>query len=342
MTALRALTTLCMPTGAARAGPRERPWALLSRWHRGPADIADVACGIGTQLIGLAGLGHRVLGADISARAVRRARRECAAADVPAALLVADMRKLPLGDSCTDAVICADNALPHLLAGDDVLAALEQMRRILRPGGTAVITTRDYDSVLADPPSSTLPQVFRSGGERVISFQLWSWREGTDIYDLEHFQVHEGADGTRSTERRTAAYRAWTRAALTELASAAGLRDVTWHMPHETSFFQPVTTPSRLPTALPAPISTFRGFSASHGRMRTSSIRCPHNGVAAKAHGPGASGCARRERTTGSVRIGRQWIVVREPSRMFVYGAGHSGAHCLGPGSRQSGCSPQG
>ena len=33
---------------------------LLSRWHPGPADIADVACGIGTQLIGLAGLGHRV------------------------------------------------------------------------------------------------------------------------------------------------------------------------------------------------------------------------------------------------------------------------------------------
>lgn len=218
---------------------------LLSRWHRGPADIADVACGIGTQLIGLAGLGHRVLGADISARAVRRARRECAAAGVPAALLVADMRELPLGDSCADAVICADNALPHLLTGDEVLAALEQMRRILRPGATAVITTRDYDRVLAARPSSTLPQAFRSGGERVISFQLWSWREGTDIYDLEHFQVHEGTDGARSTERRTAAYRAWTRAALTELASAAGLRDVSWHMPHETNFFQPAMTARR-------------------------------------------------------------------------------------------------
>lgn len=218
---------------------------LLSRWHRGPADIADVACGIGTQLIGLAGLGHRVLGADISARAVRRARRECAAAGVDAALLVADMRELPVDDSCADAVICADNALPHLLTGDDVLAALEQMRRILRPGGTALITTRDYDRVLADPPSSTLPQVFTSGGERVISFQLWSWREGTDIYDLEHFQVREGADGTRSAECRTAAYRAWTRRALTGLASAAGLRDATWHMPHETGFFQPVMTVRR-------------------------------------------------------------------------------------------------
>jgi glycine/sarcosine N-methyltransferase len=32
---------------------------LLRRWHQGPVDIVDVACGIGTQLIGLARLGHR-------------------------------------------------------------------------------------------------------------------------------------------------------------------------------------------------------------------------------------------------------------------------------------------
>jgi glycine/sarcosine N-methyltransferase len=78
---------------------------LLRRWHREPADIADVACGIGTQLIGLASLGHRVTGSDISARAVRRAQRECAEAGVHAGLLVADMRDLPLRDSCADVVI---------------------------------------------------------------------------------------------------------------------------------------------------------------------------------------------------------------------------------------------
>jgi SAM-dependent methyltransferase len=218
---------------------------LLSRWHPGPADIADVACGIGTQLIGLAGLGHRVLGTDVSARAVRRARRESAAAGVPAALLAADMRRLPLAEARVDAVLCADNALPHLLADGDVLSALAEMRRVLRPGGTAVITTRDYDRVLAAPPASTLPQVFRSGGGRIITFQLWAWRDKSDVYDLEHFQVHERADGTRSVERRTATYRAYTRAALTALASAAGLADVTWHMPAETGFFQPLMTARR-------------------------------------------------------------------------------------------------
>jgi ubiquinone/menaquinone biosynthesis C-methylase UbiE len=218
---------------------------MLCRWHREPADIADVACGIGTQLIGLASLGHHVTGSDISARAVSRARRECAAAGVHASLLVADMRDLPLRDSCADAVICADNALPHLLADDDALAALTQMNRVLRPGGTAIVTTRDYDRILADPPASTLPQVFRSGGERVISFQLWDWHDMLDTYDLEHFQVRESPDGTRTTERRTTTYRAYTRAALTRLATSAGLDSVTWHMPPETGFFQPVMTARR-------------------------------------------------------------------------------------------------
>src|SRR5262245_13469546 len=105
---------------------------LLGRWHREAAGVLDVACGIGTQLIGLASLGHRVTGSDISARAVSRARRECAAAGVNAGLLVADMRALPLRDSCADAVICADNALPHLLADNDALAALTEMNRVLR------------------------------------------------------------------------------------------------------------------------------------------------------------------------------------------------------------------
>jgi|SRR5580700_3630797 hypothetical protein len=67
-------------------------------------------------------------------------------------------------------------------------AQAEALHRL--PGGWH----RGPDRILADPPASTLPQVFAAGGGRVISFQLWAWREGTDIYDLEHFQVHEHAD----------------------------------------------------------------------------------------------------------------------------------------------------
>ena len=44
----------------------------------GPHDILDCACGIGTQAIGLALLGHRVQATDISPNAVARAEREAA------------------------------------------------------------------------------------------------------------------------------------------------------------------------------------------------------------------------------------------------------------------------
>jgi SAM-dependent methyltransferase len=184
-------------------------------------------------------------GLDISVRALERAGRECDAADVRARLLAADMRSIPLEDSCADVVVCADNALPHLLADGDVLCAFAEMRRIVRPGGTVIVTTRDYDRILADLPASTPPQVFASNGQRVISFQLWTWREDSDIYDLEHFQVHESADGTRTTERRTTTYRAYRRAALAELALLVGLQDACWHAPRESGFFQPLLTAHR-------------------------------------------------------------------------------------------------
>jgi SAM-dependent methyltransferase len=221
---------------------------LLTSRHESVNDIADVACGIGTQTIGLARYGHRVIGLDISARAVQRARRECASANLSARLAVADMRALPLADSCVDAVVCADNALPHLLTDSDVRMALAEMVRTLRPNGILLVTTRDYDRIVADPPGSTLPQIYESQGDRIISFQLWAWREGTDIYDLEHFQVHQtGQHGALTTRRRTATYRAYTRLALTALASSVGLEGVTWHMPDQTNFFQPIMT-ARKPT----------------------------------------------------------------------------------------------
>src|SRR5580658_8096801 len=41
-----------------------------------PLKILDCACGIGTQALGLASLGHRVVASDLSRAAVSRATRE--------------------------------------------------------------------------------------------------------------------------------------------------------------------------------------------------------------------------------------------------------------------------
>ncbi|MFI1658350.1 class I SAM-dependent methyltransferase [Streptomyces sp. NPDC020472] len=205
--------------------------------------VLDCSCGIGTQAIGLALRGHRVTGTDISPRAAARAAREAARRSLSLCTAAADMRRLPFSDGRFDAVVCADNSLPHLLTEQDVNAALAEMRRVLRPGGRLLISTRPYDDLLRDRPASTPPQVHRfaeaDGGERTVTFQLWHWHDDGEHYDLEHFQLLPAGGEWRVQVRRTT-YWALGGDRLAGLAAEAGFVDPQWRMPQETGFFQPL------------------------------------------------------------------------------------------------------
>lgn len=205
------------------------------------ASVLDCSCGIGTQAIGLALRGHHVTGTDVSARAVTRAAREAAQRDVTLRTAAADMRRLPFLDARFDTVVCADNALPHLLTEQDVHTALAEMRRVLRPAGLLLLSTRPYDDLLRNRPASALPQVHRpaDGGERTVTFQLWHWHEDGEHYDLEHFQLLPTGGEWRVKVRRTV-YWALGRDRLAGLVTDAGFVDPEWRMPQETGFFQPL------------------------------------------------------------------------------------------------------
>src|SRR5215469_18477554 len=107
--------------------------ALSSILHRAcglttTSTILDCACGIGTQSLGLAKLGFRVTGCDVSPRAVERARVEASQRGVELRLSVANMLHLDcLKDSEFDAVICMDNALPHLENAEELVQAAAQV-----------------------------------------------------------------------------------------------------------------------------------------------------------------------------------------------------------------------
>src|SRR6266849_3150869 len=76
----------------------------------GTARILDCACGIGTQALGLARLGFRMTGCDISPRSVERAQREASQRGLDIQFSVANMLDLKrFGDSQFDAVVCMDN-----------------------------------------------------------------------------------------------------------------------------------------------------------------------------------------------------------------------------------------
>ncbi|MFF1741123.1 class I SAM-dependent methyltransferase [Streptomyces mirabilis] len=205
------------------------------------ASVLDCSCGIGTQAIGLALRGHRVTGTDLSARAAARAVREAAHRKVTLRTAAADMRRLPFPDGRFDTVVCADNALPHLLTEQDVHAALAEMRRVLRPAGLLLLSTRPYDDLLRNRPASASPQVHQSadGAERTVTFQLWHWHEDGEHYDMEHFQLLPTGGEWHVKVRRTV-YWALGRDRLVGLVTDAGFVDPEWRMPHETGFFQPL------------------------------------------------------------------------------------------------------
>ncbi|MFD5462029.1 class I SAM-dependent methyltransferase [Kitasatospora sp. NPDC127059] len=214
----------------------------LIRAHlgEGPAEVLDCACGIGTQAIGLAALGHRVTGTDLSPVAVTRATAEAAARGLRLPTAAADMRALPFPNGRFDVVVCADNALPHLLTAEHVHTALTELRRVLRPGGLLLLSTRPYDELRRTRPASTPPQTTERDGRRSVHFQLWQWHEDGERYDLELFQLLPADTGQWRVAVRRASYWALTQAQLSTFATVAGLTETTWQQPSATGFFQPL------------------------------------------------------------------------------------------------------
>jgi glycine/sarcosine N-methyltransferase len=205
----------------------------------GALDILDCSCGIGTQALGLAARGHRVVGSDLSPASARRAAAEAAKRGAALPTVAADMRRLPFATERFDVVLTADNSVAHLLADEDLLTALRGMRQALRPGGLLVITLRAYENARASHQTVTVPQVTDTAAGRVVTFQLWHWHADGERYDFEHIQLLPDGDSWRVRTRR-ATSRALLRAELSAAVERAGFAGVRLLDPAESGFFQPV------------------------------------------------------------------------------------------------------
>lgn len=138
--------------------------------------ILDCACGIGTQTLGLAERGHILVGADLSAAAIARARREAQQRNLSIQFEVTDMRDLSgVSESDFDVVLAADNALPHLLNEQDLARAVQQIAGKLHPGGLFLASIRDYDQIIVNHPAMPPPTFFQDGAYRRIYHQVWDW-----------------------------------------------------------------------------------------------------------------------------------------------------------------------
>ena len=202
-------------------------------------NVLDCACGIGTQSLGLAKLGYQVTGSDASAGAVQRARAEAAVRELNVPFYMADVRnldELPIGGF--EAAISMDNALPHLLSDADLTAALRQVRAKLRPGGTLLASTRDYDQLVLDHPTVQGPAIYSDAGQRRIVFQVWDWADDR-LYTLHLYITRETPSGWVNFHG-ACVYRAVLREEITAILASSGFANIRWLFPNESGFYQPV------------------------------------------------------------------------------------------------------
>lgn len=212
--------------------------------------ILDCACGIGTQTLGLAQRGHALVGVDLSEAAIRRAKREAEQRNLSIQFEVADMRDLScLSESKFDAVLAADNALPHLLSKQELARAVQQIAEKLRLGGLFLASIRDYDQIVEERPAMTPPAFFQDGIHRRIYHQVWDWTD--DRQYTVHLYITEETRTGWTCRHFVAAYRAVLRNELTAILHEAGFVDVRWLMPADSGFYQPLVLAWReAPTAI--------------------------------------------------------------------------------------------
>ena len=209
----------------------------------GRLNILDCACGIGTQAIGLARRGHRVVGSDISPSAVERARREALRRQLDISFHVSDMTSLAeICERDFDVVAALDNALPHLAAAQVEIAVLA-MGTKLRPGGLFLASIRDYDALIVERPTVQGPVFYGEQDERRIVHQVWDWID-RERYTL-HMYITLRADGRWACHHFVSEYRCLLRAELSRALEAARFEEIRWLTSAESGFYQPIVIARR-------------------------------------------------------------------------------------------------
>jgi glycine/sarcosine N-methyltransferase len=207
--------------------------------------VLDCACGIGTQTLGLAQRGHILVGSDLSKAAVARASTEAKLRNLDVTFHVADMRTLStVPEAGFDAVLIADNALPHLLTQSDLDYAVGRIAAKLKDSGILLATIRDYDQLISTRPTMLGPTFYEQEGRRRFVHQVWRW-EG-EQYEL-HLYLTLQMQSEWRVKYFVSRYRALQRRDLNLALQAAGFTDIQWLEPGFTTFYQPIVVATKAP-----------------------------------------------------------------------------------------------
>ena len=211
-------------------------------WGDQVRSILDVACGIGTQCLGLAQLGYTLTASDLSAEEVARAGVEAEQRQLDIRFSVADMRQaFEHHAQQFDLVIACDNAVPHLLSDDEIRLAMQQFYACARPGGGCLISVRDYDKERGSGCEVRPYGVRDEQGKRYLVFQVWDWQE--KHYDVAMYFVEDHGGAECVTHVMRGRYYAVSTDTLMALMREVGFVEV---QRLDGRFFQPVILGKKL------------------------------------------------------------------------------------------------
>ena len=167
--------------------------ALLHHDTAYPAGSAvlEAGCGVGAQTVPLVrnNPGARITCLDISAASLAEAKGRVRAAGLNSpAFRQGDIRAQPFADASFDhAFVCF--VLEHMV---DPAAALDELRRVLRPGGSLTVIEGDHGSALFHPDDPAARDAIRcqvmlqqaAGGDAEIGRRLYPLLAAAGLRDL--------------------------------------------------------------------------------------------------------------------------------------------------------------
>ena len=169
---------------------------VLARERGEPPRVLDLGCGEGHFAAQLARAGAVAVGADVSREALRRARARHPELDLQVIPLCGPW---PLADARFD-LVWAGETIEHVV---DTAAWLSEVRRVLRPGGSLLLSTPAHGRVamlaLALSPRR-FAEHFDPRSDHLRFYSARTLRRLLEDFDFEHIDVRgaAGVPGARS------------------------------------------------------------------------------------------------------------------------------------------------
>jgi len=132
-----------------------------------PGDrILELGTGAGRIAFGMEEIGYQhIMAVDLSKEMVAEARRLAGALESRVVFQVADARKLSFPDASFDGAIFGFNGLMQIPGRRNRVAALKEIRRVLRPGAWFVFTTHDRNNPRHEEYWRQQREIWDAGGQ---------------------------------------------------------------------------------------------------------------------------------------------------------------------------------